>query len=216
MKHTYPYIVLFLPAFGSAQVSIFDSVNVSTNSSTYNAWLSAAGVSAPTYNENFESYAVGTNLNGVALIGGVTITDLSSAPNVTVQSSSAFFGSSIPFDNGLALRESRTFEFNFSTPTQYVGLYDIDDSGSDVTIILTDNTSVTFSNLEGTASSGASGEFLGFVSSGAAISKIRYFGQGGDGEWGIDELQYGVVPEPASMTALAVGIAAMLKRKRSK
>jgi len=177
-------------------------------------WLTAAGIAAPEFTEDFESYAIGTDLNGAQFIGGVTFTDTNVTPSVTVQSSSAFFGSSIPFGQGLALRESRLFTFEFVQPVQYFALYDIDAGGGGVTLYLSDNTTASFTGFDSTASSGLSGEFLGFVSSGPAITKIDFNGAGGDGEWGIDNVMYGAVPEPATMAALGLGVAAMIRRRK--
>jgi hypothetical protein len=191
-----------------------NSLDPGSNAATMVNWQAAAGIAAPQFTEDFESYAIGTDLNGVPLIGGMTLTDTNAVPNVTVQSSSSFFGSSTPFGQGLALRENRLFVFEFAAPTQYFALYDIDDSGSSLTLYLEDNTTATFTGLDTTGSSGLSGEFLGFVSSGPAITKIDFNGAGGDGEWGIDNVMYGAVPEPATMAALGLGVAAMIRRRK--
>lgn len=214
MKSLFVFVLTGAAAAAFSQVTIFNSASSAGNDAMRTSWLTAAGIGAPTFLEDFETYAAGTNLNGSALGGGVTITDTNSAPSVTAQSSSAFFGGSIPFGMGLAMREDRTFSFLFAAPTHYVALVDIDDSGSDIRVYLTDNSSFAFNNLDSTSTTGLSGEFLGFVSAGLPISRIEYTASGGDGEWGIDNLEYGAVPEPGTMAALGLGLVAILRRRR--
>ncbi|MBX3096919.1 MAG: PEP-CTERM sorting domain-containing protein [Fimbriimonadaceae bacterium] len=199
-----------------AQVTIYNSPNVAGNVAMRDSWLLAAGIASPMFTEDFESYAIGTDLNGMPLIGGATWTDTHSAPSVTVQSSSAFFGGSVPTGQGLALRELRRFTVNLAAPTTYIAFYDIDDGNTDVRVLLQDNTFVDFNSLDGTATSGDSGEFLGFHSAGSPIVGLSIWGDGGDSEWGIDNLQYGAVPEPATVIALGAGALALARRRRRK
>ena len=207
---------ILFAAITNAQVTVFNSPDVATNAATRDAWLAAAGITSPNFTEDFESYSIGTVLQSTPLIGGATITDSNASPIISVQSSSAFFGSSVPFGQGLALREGRTYNIVFAVPTTYVALYDIDQGGSDFRVFLSDSTFFDVLNLDSTASSGSSGEFLGFVSTGVAITEIRFNASGGDGEVGIDDLQYGAVPEPATLTLLGLGAVAVLRRKRRK
>jgi len=196
-----------------AQVTLFNSPDTTSNAATRTNWLTAAGVAAPDVMQDFESFSVGTNLSGVSLPGGMTITNTSNN-SALVQSSSAFFGGSLPFGtNGLAAAENRVFEFTFTSPLTYLGLYEMDSSGTDYRVFLADNTFVDFNDLDPTASSGQSGEFVGFVTTGPAIVAMRVNTSGGDGEMGFDEVQFGAVPEPATMAALGLGLAALLRRR---
>lgn len=205
----------FLGAVGTqAQVTLFNAATPGDNAATRTAWLAAAGVLAPEFTEDFESYAIGTSLQGTPLAGGVTITDTNAAPIISVQSSSAFFGGSVPFGQGLALREGHTYNFAFATPVAYIGMYDIDQGDSDIRVFLSDSTFVDFLNLDSTNSSGSSGEFFGFVASGVSIVGISYFADGGDNETGLDNIEFGVVPEPATITILGIGAAAILRKRR--
>jgi hypothetical protein len=205
-----------LSAGSMAQVSIFNSASSAGNAAARNAWLAAAGILAPDNLEDFESYGLGTNLSGSLLSGGLTITDLHASPFAQVQSASSFFGGSVPIGKGLALKENHKIQFDFAAPTSYFGILTMDDGGSDVRIYLDDNTTVDFNNLDTAGSSGANSEFLGFYSNGPKIVKIDYYGQGGDGEWGIDNVQYAAVPEPGTLVALGAGAALLASRRRRK
>ncbi|MFM9873363.1 MAG: PEP-CTERM sorting domain-containing protein [Fimbriimonadaceae bacterium] len=210
------FVSVVLAAVGAqAQVTLFNSSDPANNAATRTAWLAAAGVAAPDFLEDFESYAIGTSLQSVSLIGGATITDSNATPVISVQSSSTFFGGSVPFGKGLALRETHAYTFAFAAPISYFGMYDIDQGGSSFRVFLADSSFVDFSGLDSTASSGSSGEFVGFVAVGPMITSIQFNADGGDNEVGIDELQYGAaVPEPTTMIALALGAAVVGRRKR--
>ncbi len=214
MRGVLTSVGIFAALAAHAQVTMFNANNPVDNDSVRSSWLAAAGVLSPQFAEDFESYSIGTALSGVPLVGGLTVTDTNVNPIQTVQSSSAFFGGSTPFGQGLALREGHTYEFVFATPVYYVGMYDIDQGDSDIRVFLADNTSVDFINLDSTASAGLSGEFFGFVSTGPAITGLRFVADGGDNEMGLDSIEYGAVPEPATMIALALGAAVIARRKR--
>lgn len=179
-----------------------------------NAWLAASGILSPDYLENFESYAVGSSLSGSPLIGGLTMTDLTSPATATVQTSASFFGGSLPVGKGLALKEDHTIRFDFLTPTSYLGMLTLDDGGSDVRVYLEDSTWVDFNNLDTAGSSGANAEFLGFFSNGPKIIRLDYFSEGGDGEWGVDNVEFAAVPEPGLLLAAGAGAALIMRRRR--
>ncbi|MBX3114642.1 MAG: PEP-CTERM sorting domain-containing protein [Fimbriimonadaceae bacterium] len=208
--------LIFGVVAANAQVTIFNANNVAANDATRDSWLAAAGTAVPEFFEDFESYTLGASLQGAPLIGGATITDTHASPFATVQSTSGFFGGSVPFGQGLAWKENHTYEFVFASPVRYVGMYDIDQGGSNVRVHLSNSTFFDFLDLDSTAVGGSSGEFLGFVSSGAGIVKITFDADGGDGEMGIDNLQYGgePVPEPATMAILGLGGLAVLRKRR--
>lgn len=200
-------------SFGS--VLFFNSASFAGNGAMRTSWLTAAGISGGQYFVDFESYAVGTNLNGVDLGGGAALSHPTST--ALVQSSASFFGSSNPIDTkALALGEtSGTITLNFATPVDYIGGYDIDQPGATVRATLTDNSTISFS-WDATGSSGNSAEFWGlWRNDAAAISKVEFVAtNGGDGEWGLDNLEYGAVPEPGTMIVVGAGLALTQLRRR--
>lgn len=200
-------------SFGS--VLFFNSASFAGNGAMRSSWLTAAGITGGQYFVDFESYAVGTNLNGVDLGGGAALSHPTST--ALVQSSASFFGSSNPIDTkALSLGEtSGTITLNFATPVDYIGGYDIDQPGATVRATLTDNSTISFS-WDSTGSSGNSAEFWGlWRNDAAAISKVEFVAtNGGDGEWGLDNLEYGAVPEPGTMIVVGAGLALTQLRRR--
>lgn len=199
-----------------AQVSIFNSPNAAGNTAARNSWLAASSILSPDFLEDFEGYSVGSSQNALPLIGGLTITDLTAPAYATVQTSGSFFGGSLPVGKGLALKENHTLRFDFAAPTAYFGMLTLDDGGSDVRVYLEDSTWVDFTNLDTAGSSGANAEFLGFFSAGPKIVRLDYFSSGGDGEWGVDNVEFAAVPEPGLLLAAGAGAALFLNRRRKK
>jgi len=209
--------VVVAGAGSHASVQFYNSPDFASNGATRSLWLSDLGISAGDTLVDFESYSVGLNVHGVDL-GGVTV--LHPGSSAVVQSSSAFFGSSNPIDTkALALLETGgTITLNFTAPVMYAGGFDIDKPGSTIKATLSDNSSFTFSH-DTTGSSGNSAEFWAFRSLAPTlgITKIELIAtSGGDGEWGLDNLEFGgePVPEPATMAALALGLGAVAKRRK--
>jgi hypothetical protein len=219
-RNTSVRVLVSLAALGAVaasfgQVTLFNSASAANNAATKNSWLTAAGISAGDVFQDFESYALGTNLNGSAVGGGLTISELSANPFMQVQSSGLFFGGSVPFGKGLALKENRTVRFDFDAPISYFSLYSLDDGGSDVRVHLENGTFVDFNNLDNAGSGGANAEFLGIFAAGPKIVRIDYAGQGGEGEYGFDNFEYQAVPEPGLLLAGGVGLALLVKRRRN-
>lgn len=206
--------VLAMASTSSAAVQFFNSSNFGNNATMRNNWLSAIGIASGEHFADFESYAVGTNLNGVGLGGGATLTHPSGS--ALVQSSSSFFGNSNPIGTrALALDEiSGAITLTFSTPVDYIGGFEIDNPGSTLRVTLTDSSTATI-NLESTAVGGDSAEFWGvFRNDMPAITMAEFLNtNGGDGEWGLDNLEYGVVPEPGTIAVMGAGLLLLARRR---
>ncbi len=217
MKLESVLVLAGLGVMASAAPTYFNATSNGNSASTRDSWLLASGITGGTFFVDFESDTVGTNLNGVNLVGGLTITHPSG--NALVQSLPSFFGSSNPIgQKALALGEGAVGAvLTFANPVDYVGGYDIDKPAGTIRVTLTDNSVHTFSS-DITASGGESAEFWGIHrASGPAISLVEFISvTGGDGEWGLDNLEYGpaAVPEPATMTALGLGLLAVVRRRR--
>lgn len=213
--------LMFVLALGTvaghtlASPLFFNSATSGGNVAMRSSWLAAIGITGGQYFNDFESYAVGTNLNGVDLGGGVTLSHPTSS--ALVQSAASFFGGSNPIDTkALALGETvSAITLNFATPLNYIGGYDIDQPGATLRVTLTDNSTFSF-GLDTTGSSGDSAEFWGvWRNDAAAISKVEFLAtNGGDGEWGLDNIEYGAVPEPGTMIVVGAGLALTQLRRR--
>lgn len=194
----------------------FNSTSFAGNAAERALWLSAIGITGGTNFVDFEAITVGININGVDLGGGLSIGHPSG--NALVQSSPSFFGSSNPIDTrAVALQEiAGTITLTFAAPVDYVGGYDIDMPGGTLRATFADNSTAQIT-LDTTASSGDTAEFWGvWRNDQAAITKIEFIAtSGGDGEWGLDNLEYGAVPEPGTMIAIGAGLTlARLRRRR--
>lgn len=202
-------------AASQANVLFYNAANASDNVGKRAEWMSDAGISSAQHFLDFEAYAVGTNLDSVLLPGGALISHPTG--NAIVQSSSSFFGGSNPIDTkALALAESNgSIVLTFATPVDYVGGFDIDQPGATIMATLADDSTISFS-WDSTLASGNSAEFWGLWRNDAAqIAKIEFKAtSGGDGEWGLDNLEYGAVPEPATLLAIGIGLLGTAMRKR--
>lgn len=200
-----------------AAALFYNAATPAENTAKYNLWLSDMGISMTAYFQGFDGYAVGTNLNGVMLNGGLTINHPSG--NAIVQSLSSFFGGSNPRGvAALALAEvGGDIVLDFFEPVDYIGGFDIDQPGATWRVVHVGGSTASFS-IESTGSSGDSAEFWGvWRNDMPRIRQLIFSGtSGGDGEWGLDDLTYGAVPEPSAIVAFGGALAALaIRRKRA-
>lgn len=199
-----------VPALAAA--SFFDAATAASNSTERDAWLAACGISAGQYFEDFEAIDIGTNLHGQAglLPGGLVIWDTSSANAAYVRGSSSYFGGNVPLGTrGVAHNEQAYLELDFTAaPVDYVAGFDLDHTGTLLIVTFVDDTTEQ-TNLD----SAQPAEFWGVWRNDKPRIKRIQLDSSGDHEWGIDNLEYGVVPEPASWAALAVGVLALRRRR---
>lgn len=206
---------LALAFSASAGATQFFNANApADNAATRTSFLAAAGVASGQYFEDFESYALNTNMEGVVLGGGLTLHN-SGNGSLLIKGAGGFGGSNPIGNRGLQHNESQYLEVILPTPAVYFAAYDIDQTSTTIIVTYSDGTKQNF-NLEGTGGSGNSAEFFGLVTeNGLHISKLQ-FDASGDGSWGLDNFEYGVesVPEPATLTVLCLAAFASLRRRK--
>jgi hypothetical protein len=178
-----------------------DSLSSAENNDALLQWLGDIGLPLEDveFFQDFETgFTAGQNIHNdrTQLAGGLIIRDTGpGTPSARVQSSSSYFGGSVPIGNfALAHDEETYLELDFgSRPIDYLSLNDIDHTGTTIRVTFTTGQTFTFS-IDGTAASGNSAEFVGiFRNDMPRISKVE-MNASGDGEWGIDNLRYGVLP----------------------
>jgi hypothetical protein len=194
----------------------FNSVSVANNAAKMTEWYATIGITQSQYYVDFENIAVGTNIeNNTSLFTNLVFSV--SSGDAIIRSSTSYFGASDPGPVGstraLALTDSQTVTLTFATPIQYVSSFDIDISDSAFGIVyFSDGTSQRFEEgNESNYGSGNSATFYGLYSNDKLITSITFHDSGGEGEYGLDEIRYGVVPEPATLILLCFG--AMIFRK---
>ena len=215
MKRTLLMIAVVGVASQAMATQYFNSTSSSNRDDARTDFLAAAGVAGGQFFQNFESYDLGQNMLGVDVGGGLTIGN-SGSGLVDIRGDNAFGGSDPIDTKGLWHNESAWLELNFTGgPASYIGGIDIDHGSGTIRVTYTDTTTETFVT-EGTGAGGDSGEFWGLVSENDLfITKVE-FDVSGDRSWGLDNLEYGVVPEPATMSLLGLGAAALVARRRKK
>lgn len=214
MNHKLLIVALGLATAQLASATLlFNASTPADNAATLAAFRAAAGITSPQFFEDFESYTVGTPMNGVTVTGGMTLFN-SATDTMEIRGPGAFGGSNPIGQRGLFKREAPWLVMDFSSgPALYVGAYDIDSGGAPVRVTYSDNSTQTF-NLETTGAAGDSAEFFGFVAeNNLLITKVEVDGSGSSG-WGLDNIEYGVVPEPATLSVLGVLAIAALRRKK--
>lgn len=200
------------PAFATI-VTVNSSVP-GENDAALAEWLTAIGITEGQIEHlvDFETgFSDGQNISGVEGLfpDGLVITDTGSGtPSATVQSSG--FGGSNPIGS-LALRhdEAAFLELDFSaSPVDYVSFFDIDQAGTDGFVDLVGGEAVAI-GFETTASGGNSAEFFGiFRGDGPRIVGVR-LDASGDASWGVDNIRYGVVPEPGTLVLIGLGLGSL-------
>lgn len=203
-------------ALASADPLEFISANFASNGTTRTSWLTTMGISSPTVSGIFDDLPDG-NIHGIANIyPGLTLSSSNGSALVTGLSSQ--LGSSNPIGTkAVALVEDITVTLTFAQPVDYFSYISIDAGDVAITAFYTDASTSTHAGGS-PASSGDAGVFFGlYRNDRPQITSVTLFGTGGDNEWGLDNIEYGTVPEPATIVALLTGtFVAARRRKTSK
>jgi hypothetical protein len=209
--------LLCLVCFSNPQAALltFNSTSTTDVDITRDAWLSAIGINAPSYIIDFESgFQSGENISGIAQIGGLLISDTSSAGEAIV--SGGPFGGSSPIGQlALEQNEQPNLKFDFSaSPVDYFGFRDIDQAGTSGVVTFADSSTEAIS-FETTGSAGNSAEFFGIFRNDLPRIISVELNASGDGSWAVDNLEYGSpVPIPGAIYLLLSGIAGLLVKNR--
>ena len=200
-------LILFIGMPASAASFTAYTSSYADMDATRQSWLDDLGISSPDETIDFESgFANQQDILGSTLSGGLTITS-STNGYAFVTNSSSDLGGSYPLGTfALAVDEKDDYTFDFSSSISYFGFYMMDNSSTNLTINYTDGSSEGTTINHG-GSGGYNGTFLGLTFDKSVSSLYIPNVNGGDGEVGIDNIEFGnTVPIPPSILLFGSGM----------
>lgn len=190
---------MWTASLAHAEAVVFMSTTPAATPAAYNSWLSAIG-ETPDTSIDYESYADHTNLDGVLLPEGLTITDPEATEGGTVESQKAFFDGANPIGlRSLAVVEPKAIPLviELSQPADYFGFYRIHNVTADARVVFEDQTTFDF-QLGNTPAGGTSFGFCGVWRNNRARIvrvEIKDMRTAGISRWGIDTVEFGRMGE---------------------
>jgi hypothetical protein len=207
----------FFTAHSTAAVLTFDALSAANNAATRSTWLSTIGIASPSNLVDFESgFTNGENVSGTTGLfpDGLVFTDTSAANQAVIRSGAGVIGGSNPVGvYSLTQNEQPYLQLDFPNPVDYLGFLGIDHfNGTAIVTFVGGGTSTVSFSI--TAGSGNSAQFYGiYRNDQPAITRFQIGNfAGGDGTWGIDNVEFGTVaPEPSTIHLIVLaGIALLL------
>ena len=206
----------------SGAIITFNSSSPANNNATRLNWLNAAGIVAPQHLVDFEiGFVNNQNISGVGGLfpANLVITDTSNAGAAIIRSGAGAIGGSNPVGTYSVTQNELAFlELDFAVnPVDYIAFQDIDHTGTSgiVTFVGGGTANISF---ETTGGSGNTAEFFGIYRNDMPRITLVQLDSSGDGRWGIDTIEYGLIPEPATVLVLSLGFLSalpLLRRSRS-
>jgi VCBS repeat-containing protein len=171
-------------------------------------WLSSLAITSPEVTIDFESgFSQDEVVLGNLLDGGLTITSPNGYGYVTSQSSD--MGGSSPIGTyALAVDEGDSYSFSFTSAINYFAFYILDNGETDLTVNYQDGTTEEVT-IGVSGASGLNGTFLGMIFDKSVTSLYIPNVKGGDGEVGIDNIEFGnvaPVPIPSAIVLFGSGL----------
>jgi hypothetical protein len=195
----------------------YEAATPSDNATERQNWLDAMGIASPQHLVDFESgFSNGENISGITGLfpAGLVITDTSPAADAIIRSGSGVIAGSNPVGAfSLTQNEEPYLELDFSaSPVDYVGILDIDHVGTPGIVTFVGGATWEFS-LDSAPGSGDTAEFFGLFRNDQPRITLIQFDSAGDYRWGVDNIEYGVVPEPSAVLLLASGLLGLAARR---
>lgn len=222
----YPSFVLFglslvvFTATAHADIQEFNALEPSDNTTTRNSWLAAVGISSPANLVDFESgFVDGQNISGMMGLfpAGLVINDSGTgdAEAAIIRTGGGVINGSNPVGTFSVTHDEAPFlELDFSaSPVDYVAFQDIDTTGTVGIATLIGGETIPL-ELDTTGGGGDSAEFFGLFRNDKPRITLVQLDASGDGRWGIDTIEYGIlVPEPqTSVLMLLIATSLLLRR----
>ena len=212
------FLTVWITGFSRAAMLTFNSSNPSNNAITRASWLTAIGTTTPQYLVNFESgFIQGQNVSSVTGLfpDGLVITDTSSSGSAMISGLPSDFGGSNPVGSfSLAHNEEQYLELSFSNPVNYIAFQAFDHYIHTNGIVTFVGGGIEPFTLD-RARTNEGAEFFGIYNNDMPLILLVQLDADGDGEWGIDTIEYGSpVPIPSALWLLGSGLIALVGIRR--